>query len=187
MKRILYLLFAFSILSCSKKEEIISPDSIYNVGSVWEKQDGSKISFIDLKGKVIVTTMIFTSCKTACPRLTAEIKKIAKEVGKVDSDNIEYLLISVDPKTDTPTVMQAYLKNNQLDEKEWMFIRSNENDTREIANIMAVKYKEISPMEFSHSNIISVYSKKGTLAYQKEGLENDIQSTAKEIKKQLEL
>ncbi|MBD3906322.1 SCO family protein [Chryseobacterium sp. Ch-15] len=187
MKRLLYLLFAFSILSCSKKEEIISPDSIYNVSSVWEKQDGSKISFIDLKGKVIVTTMIFTSCKTACPRLTAEMKKIAKEVGKVDPDNIEYLLISIDPKTDTPEVMKAYLKTHQLDEKEWMFIRSNENDTREIANIMAVKYKEISPIEFSHSNIISVYSKKGTLAYQKEGLDNNIQSTAKEIKKQLEL
>lgn len=153
-------MFAFSILSCSKKEEIISPDSIYNLGSVWEKQDGSKISFIDLKGKVIVTTMIFTSCKTACPRLTAEMKKIAKEVGKVDPDNIEYLLISIDPKTDTPEVMKAYLKTHQLDEKEWMFIRSNENDTREIANIMAVKYKEISPIEFSHSNIISVYSKK---------------------------
>ena len=83
--------------------------------------------------------------------------------------------------------MKAYLKTHQLDEKEWMFIRSNENDTREIANIMAVKYKEISPIEFSHSNIISVYSKKGTLAYQKEGLDNNIQRTAKEIKKQLEL
>jgi len=187
MKRLLYLLSAFLILSCSKKEEMISPDSIYNVGSVWEKQDGNKISFIDFKGKVLVTTMIFTSCKTACPRLTAEMKKIENEVGKVSPDNIEYVLISIDPETDTPEVMKAYLKTHQLDEKEWMFIRSNENDTREIANIMAVKYKEISPIEFSHSNIISVYSKNGTLAYQKEGLDNDIQRTAKEIKKQLEL
>lgn len=187
MKRLLCLLLAFSILSCSKKEEIISPDSIYNVSSVWQKQDGNKISFIDFKGKVLVTTMIFTSCKTACPRLTVEMKKIAKEVGEVDSDNIEYLLISIDPKTDTPEVMKAYLKTHQLDEKKWMFIRSNENDTREIANIMAVKYKEISPIEFSHSNIISVYSKNGTLAYQREGLDSNIQLTAKEIKKQLEL
>ncbi|WP_346984591.1 hypothetical protein [Chryseobacterium sp. POE27] len=71
--------------------------------------------------------------------------------------------------------------------KKWTFIRSNEVDTRELANIMAVKYKEISPIEFSHSNIISVYSKKGTLAFQQEGLDTDNDAIVKEIRKQIEL
>ncbi|WP_435524483.1 hypothetical protein [Chryseobacterium indoltheticum] len=63
-------------------------------------------------------------------------------------------------KTDTPEVMKAYLKANKFDDKEWTFIRSSDENTRELANIMAIKYKEITPIEFSHSNIISVYSKK---------------------------
>ncbi len=178
---------AFAMLSCSKKAEEINPNSIYNVSSKWENQDGKKITFSDLKGKVLVTAMIFTSCKTACPRLTAEMRTIAQKVGKVDSEDIQYMLISIDPETDSPKVMKAYLEANKFDEKQWAFIRSNEADTRELANIMAVRYKEISPIEFSHSNIISVYSKKGILAYQKEGLDSSDDAVVNEIKKQIEL
>lgn len=174
-------------LSCSKKNEEISPDSIYNVSSKWEKQDGKTITLSDMKGKVLVTAMIFTSCKTACPRLTAEMRTISQKVGKTNPEDIQYVLISIDPKNDTPQVMKAYLDTNKFDEKQWTFIRSNEDDTRELANVMAVKYKEISPIEFSHSNIISVYSKKGTLAYQKEGLDSGDDDLVKEIKKQIEL
>jgi protein SCO1/2 len=175
------------IFSCSKKNETVSPDSIYNVSSKWERQDGEKISFSDLNGKVLVTAMIFTSCKTACPQLTAEMKSISEQVGKVDPNDIRYVLISIDPENDTPAVMKSYLANSHFNGKEWMFIRSNEQDTRELANIMAVKYKEISPIQFSHSNIISVYSKKGVLAFQKEGLNADNTAVVAAIKKQIEL
>lgn len=187
MKELLYILIALILFSCGKKIEPLKPDSIFNVDSEWEKQDGNKISLVDFKGKVIVTAMIFTSCKTACPRLTAEMRNISKKVGKVNPDEIQYVLISIDPETDTPEVMKAYLKTNQFDEKEWTFIRSNEEDTRELANIMAIKYKEISPIEFSHSNIISVYAKDGTLAFQKEGLDENSDVIVKEISKQIEL
>ena len=187
MKNLLYILLAMASLSCSKKNEEISPDSIYNVSSKWEKQDGKTITFSDMKGKVLVIAMIFTSCKTACPRLTAEMRTISQKVGKTNPEDIQYVLISIDPETDTPEVMKAYLKTNQFDEKEWTFIRSSEEDTRELANIMAIKYKEISPMEFSHSNIISVYAKDGTLAFQKEGLDENTEVIANEIRKQIEL
>lgn len=187
MKELLYFLIAFILFSCGKKIEPLRPDSIYNLDSDWERQDGKKISLSQLKGKVLVTAMIFTSCKTACPRLTSEMRNISRQVGKADPDEIQYLLISIDPETDTPEVMTAYLRSNHFDEKEWSFIRSNEDDTRELANVMAVKYKEITPIEFSHSNIISVYSKKGTLVFQKEGLDENTETIVKEIKNQIEL
>lgn len=176
-----------AICSCQQKNNDISPDSIYNVDIKWEQQDGKKVTFLDYQGKVLVTAMIFTSCKTACPRLTAEMRTISQKVGRVSSDEIQYMLISIDPETDTPKVMKAYLEANQFGSKEWIFIRGTEDETREIANIMAVKYKEISPVEFSHSNIISVYDKKGILAYQKEGLNVNTDATVNEIKKQLKL
>lgn len=61
----------------------------------------------------------------------------------------------------------------------------SEEDTRELANVLAVKYKKITPMDFSHSNIISVFSKSGVLAYQKEGLNIDINTTVDKIKEQI--
>ncbi|WP_419867988.1 SCO family protein [Chryseobacterium sp. CT-SW4] len=185
MKKLIYLLLALTVISCHKKNEEISPDSIYNVKTQWEQQDGKKITFSDLKGKVLVTAMIFTSCTTACPRLTAEMKNISRQVGEVDPDDIQYILITIDPENDTPEVMKKYLSNFKLNGKEWLFLRANEEDVRSLANVMAVKYKQISPVEFSHSNIISVYSKEGKLAFQKEGLNVEINETVNAVKKQL--
>jgi len=82
-------------------------------------------------------------------------------------------------------VMNSYLQANGFNGEEWLFIRSNEENTRTLANMMAIKYKKITPMEFSHSNIISVYSKDGILAYQKEGLNNDVEQTVENIKQQI--
>lgn len=187
MKKLLCFLLTMMLFSCNKKDEGIPADSIYNVDSKWETQDGNQISLAEFQGKVVVTAMIFTSCKTSCPRLTAEMRNISRKVGNVNAQNIQYVLISIDPETDTPEAMKAYLKTNNFDEKQWAFIRSNEENTRELANIMAVKYKEISPVEFSHSNIISVYAKNGTLAYQKEGLDENTETIATEIQKQIKL
>lgn len=187
MKNILCFLWALAAFSCSPKEESISPDSIYNVTSSWEKQDGSNVTFSDFNGKVVVTAMIFTSCKTACPRLTAEMSTISKLVGNVNPQDVQYVLISIDPENDRPPIMKAYLDANKLKVQQWTFIRGSEENTRALANVMAVKYKEISPMEFSHSNIISVYSRKGVLAFQKQGLSADTQMTANAIKQQIEL
>ncbi len=185
MKTIGLFVFSLMLIACQKQQTPIPEDSIFNMNAKWEQQNGKSLQLKDLQGKVMVTAMIFTSCKTACPRLTAEMRTISQKVGKVDPNKIRYVLISIDPETDTPSVMNSYLQANGFNGEEWLFIRSNEENTRTLANMMAIKYKKITPMEFSHSNIISVYSKDGILAYQKEGLNNDVEQTVENIKQQI--
>lgn len=187
MKNILCILLATLLLSCNQEKKTISPDSVYNIDSKWETQNGDQLQLKDLEGKVLVTAMIFTSCKTACPRLTAEMRTISQKAGITDPDKIRYVLISIDPETDTPAVMKDYLAANGFTGKEWLFLRGNEENTRALANVMAVKYKKITPIEFSHSNIVSVYSKEGILAYQKEGLDSDIDQMVEAVKNQIKL
>ena len=183
---IISLLSVFILGGCQKKQnENIDPDSIFNLQSSWEKPDGTEIKLEELKGKVLTMVMIYTSCKTACPRLTADMKDIESKVGKQNSDELQYVLVSIDPEHDTPERMRAFIKNNKLEGKQWVFLRGSEEDTRELANVLAVKYKKITPMDFSHSNIISVFSKSGVLAYQKEGLNIDINTTVDKIKEQI--
>lgn len=191
MKNLLqYLVSAFLSLiilnSCQEKSsENLDPNSIFNLNSKWEQADGTKIKLEDLKGKVLTMVMIYTSCKTACPKLTIDMKNIAQKVGHKDSDDLRYVLISIDPEHDTPERMRQFLKTYQLDSKQWVFLRSSEANTRELANVLAMKYKQISPMDFSHSNIISVYSKEGLLVHQKEGISIDIDKTVEAVKKEL--
>ncbi|QOR74434.1 SCO family protein [Cruoricaptor ignavus] len=186
MKFLKYLILSLTLIACQRKDHGIPADSLYQVSSKWETQNGEKIRLADFRGKVLVVSMIYTSCTTACPRLTAEMKALWQKVGVKDPERLQFVLISIDPKNDAPEAMQKHLETYGLAGSNWTFLRGSEADTRELANIMAVKYKEISPMEFSHSNIITVYAKDGRLAYQQEGLDKDSEEKlVKEIKNQL--
>ncbi len=57
-----------------------------------------------------------------------------------------------------------------MDGEEWTFLQGNVHTVQEFANVLSVKYKQIAPMDFSHSNIISVFDRQGVLIHQQEGL-----------------
>lgn len=188
-KFILLLLSIINFVACTKnenqqKKENLS-NSIFQLNSDWENQDGQKLKLAELNGKTLVMAMIYTSCKTACPRLTAEMREIEEKLGKYDSNKVRLVLISIDPKVDTPEKMKTYLKQNGFEGEQWLFLRSNDANTREFANVLSVKYKQISPIDFSHSNIISIFSDRGVLTLQKEGLDSDVTEIVNEVKKQL--
>ncbi len=148
----------------------ISELSIYNLPAKWTTQDGKDIEMIDLKGDVLVMVMIYTSCKAACPRLVADMRNIESRVPKKTKNNVKYVMVSIDPSVDTPETLKAFSIENQMVGSQWLFLRSTEENTREFAAVLAVNYKRIDPIDFSHSNIISVFNKKGELAFQQEGL-----------------
>lgn len=188
------VLILLTLQSCnSNKEEKIALDSktisdlsIYNLPSKWTNQEGTDIEMKDLNGKVIVMVMIYTSCKSACPRLVADMRNIESRLPENIKDNVKLVLVSIDPKVDTPERLKSFSIENKMEGKQWMFLRSTEENTREFAAVLAVNYKKISPLDFSHSNIISVFNAKGELAYQQEGLGVNSDETIKKITEEAE-
>jgi protein SCO1/2 len=178
------LFFAFQ--SCNKKETAtkekpISDLSIYNLPSKWTNQNGESIEMKDLRGKVLVMVMIYTSCKAACPRLVADMRNIESRLPEDIKENVQLILVSIDPEVDTPKRLKAFSVENKMEGEQWLFLRSTEENTREFAAVLAVNYKKIAPLEFSHSNIISVFNAEGELAYQQEGLGVNSDATIKKI------
>lgn len=164
-------------------EQAISEMSIYNLPSHWTNQEGEDVSFVDYRGKVLVTVMIYTSCQIACPRLVADMRTIKDRLGEDQLDKVKMLLISIDPKTDTPERLKAFAIENKMDQDPWVFLRSTEANTREFAAVLAVNYRKISPIDFSHSNIISVFNEKGELAFQQEGINVGPDAIVKQVEK----
>lgn len=154
----------------TKKEDGISELSIYNLPSKWTNQNNEEIQLKTLQGDVLVMVMIYTSCKTACPRLVADMRGIEEQIPADKKDEVTLVFVSIDPETDTPQRLKEFARENQMDSEKWVFLRGSEADTREFSAVLAINYKRISPMDFSHSNIISVFDRKGELAYQQEGL-----------------
>lgn len=156
-------------------------ESIFNLTSVWHTEEGNEIHLADLKGKVLVMVMIYTACKAACPRLVADMQNIERQVPPDKKTDVQYVLVSIDPKNDTPEKLKDFALKNMMDGKEWTFLQGNEQTVREFANVLSVKYKEISPLDFSHSNIISVFDHSGVLVHQQEGLGVDNKETLEAI------
>lgn len=176
MKNILLFLFSvLTILSCKENTEQTAQNkenansSIFLLDSKWQNQDAEELQLKDLKGKNLVMVMIFTSCRTACPVLVGDMKKIHAKIEKNKLKDTSLVLISIDPTNDTPEVLKKFAAERNMDSEPWIFLRSDEESTREFANVLAVKYKKISPIEFSHSNIISVFNRNGELVSQEEG------------------
>ena len=193
MKPFLFIASCLLMMACSRTAENdsgsagktttaeeINDMSIYQLTSTWETQDGEEITWKDLNGEVLVAVMIYTSCKMACPRLVADMKNLEKKVGKT-AKPVRYVLVSIDPETDIPARLKEFAAENGMEGKQWLFVRSTEDNTREFANVMAVKYARISPIDYSHSNIISVFDKGGTMIHQMEGLSVDNDEIAEAI------
>lgn len=199
MKNLKYILIAISLvaMSCNNavkdsedisennteasKSNVISDMSIYNLPSHWTTQDGADIELKELEGKVLAMVMIYTSCQAACPRLVADMRNIEKQIPNDKKDDVQYVFVSIDPETDTPERLKAFAKENQMEDDKWLFLRGSEEDTREFAAVLAVNYKQISPIDFSHSNIISVFNQGGELVHQQEGLGVDNKETIQAI------
>ena len=192
MKKIVAAILAlsFGFYSCKDSKEnttAISKDkpitnlSIYNLPSEWTNQDGKNIQLKDLKGNVLVMVMIYTTCKAACPRLVADMRDIESKLNENNKKNVKLILVSIDPETDTPKKLKAFSIANKMENEPWIFLRSTEESTREFAAVLAVNYKKISPMDFSHSNIISVFNPDGELIYQQEGLGVNTDETVNRI------
>lgn len=148
----------------------ISEESIFNLTTNWNTEEGKTIQLKDLKGKTLVMVMIYTSCKAACPRLVADMRNIEAQIPEEKIKNIQFVMVSIDPETDTPKKLKTFAKENDMDGSQWTFLQGSVSGVREFANVLSVKYKEISPIDFSHSNIISVFNVKGELIHQQEGL-----------------
>jgi protein SCO1/2 len=87
-------------------------------------QDERSFNHQSLRGGAWVTAFVFTHCRTTCPRLTAQMKKLQGRLSDVPS--ARFLSVSVDPRNDTPEVIKAYMTTNGLDETNWRFVTGSE-------------------------------------------------------------
>jgi len=72
-------------------------------------QDGQPVALKDYAGKVVVVFFGFTQCPDVCPTSLAELAQVMQKLGK-DADDVQVVLITVDPERDTPPVLGRYVK-----------------------------------------------------------------------------
>lgn len=98
--------------------------------------DGKELSQDDLKEKVWVADFIFTRCMGQCPFMIEKTKELQESF--MDSQDLRFVSISVDPQTDTPEVLKAYKEKHEIHSDQWLFLTA---DKKTIYDLVKSRFK----------------------------------------------
>jgi protein SCO1 len=96
-------------------------------------QDGKTVRFYDdlIKGKIVIISFIYTSCRDICPLTTARLAQVEERLGDVVGRDIFLISMTVDPENDTPHKLKQYAEAFSAGPG-WTFVTGKPEDVRAI-------------------------------------------------------
>jgi protein SCO1/2 len=114
------------------QQEMVDPEMLrigkgHRVGAFrFENQDGVWITDADMKGKISVVEYFFTTCKSICPIMNSQMKRIQKKF--TNQTDVRIFSFTVDPDTDTVAQMKRYASAHQAKAGQWHFLTGKKAD-----------------------------------------------------------
>lgn len=71
--------------------------------------NGQRVSLRDYRGKVVLLYFGYTHCPDMCPTTLAEVKYALSQLG-AQADDVQMIMVSVDPERDTPEILAEYVQ-----------------------------------------------------------------------------
>ncbi|MCD7033467.1 SCO family protein [Metabacillus sp. GX 13764] len=103
-------------------------------------QSGRPFDKKELENKVWIADFIFTSCKTVCPPMTANMRAL-QSMAEEKRIPIQIVSFSVDPDVDTPEKLKEFSRKFQVKENNWHFLTGYKNE--EISQFARDSFKTI--------------------------------------------
>lgn len=94
-------------------------------------QNGRKIHSKDLANKVFVAEYFFTTCKTICPVMTMQMKRVHD--AYINEDDVIILSFTVDPETDTVEQLKRYANKQGALSGKWHFLTGSKDSLYNLA------------------------------------------------------
>jgi protein SCO1/2 len=69
---------------------------------------GQPVSLSDFRDKVVVLYFGYTFCPDVCPTTLTDMKQVMQLLGK-KADDVQFIMVSVDPERDTPEKLAEYV------------------------------------------------------------------------------
>lgn len=87
-------------------------------------QAGRPVTGESLRGQVVVTSFIYTTCPDVCPTISARMASLGARVAadRRLASRVRLVSISVDPDHDTPAVLAEYAARFGADGERWRFL-----------------------------------------------------------------
>ncbi len=179
MKAFVYIILAFTLISCGGKktppastvtklpylgEPMFSsheengklvPDTIYPKIPAFSftNQDGKTVTEKTFDG-IYVADFFFTTCPTICPKMKAELLRVYEAFK--NEQRVKILSHTIDPDYDTVEVLHEYASRLQVTSDKWNFVTGDKDSIYGMADYYMVSAEEApnEPGGYVHSGAL---------------------------------
>ena len=127
---------------------------------------GAQVSLHDFRGKLVLLYFGYTFCPGICPTTLANVAQVLHQFG-ARANQVQLLMISVDPERDTPDRLAAYVPHFH---PSFIGLTGSATDVAAVAPLFGIYYeKQESTTATSywvdHSSTLMVIDKQGIMRF----------------------
>ncbi len=147
-----------------------SAPSLFELTFPLTDSDGRTRHLDELRGRPFVASMVYTSCTSVCPRITADLQRLERALPGDVRERTRFVLFSLDPERDTPAALRAFARDHGLDSTRWTLLAAGPDDMRTLAAVLDVRFRPDPGGEIAHSAVIVVAGGDGVIRHRQAGL-----------------
>jgi protein SCO1 len=117
-------------------------------------QDGRPVSLRQFRGRVVILTFMYTTCKDTCPLTATQIRGALDDLGRP----VPALAVSVDPANDTPARARSFLLQRGLAHDRMRFLLGSRAQLRPIWKAYGIQPQGSA---FDHTAYVLVIDRHG--------------------------
>lgn len=118
-----------SVVTVTKNGKRVEDTAWHRVGDFsLLNQEGQRVTWDSLKGKIVIADFFFTHCPTICPGLTLNMKRMAESihngqrVGDRTNKQVHFLSFSIDPERDSVERLKYWADKYQVNPQNWWLL-----------------------------------------------------------------
>ena len=138
-------------------------DSVYQLPLPLTDQHGRTTDWRQHRGQPQVVAMFYTSCQYICPLIVDSGKAVEHALMPAEQAKLGILLMSMDPKRDTPAALMSVAKERKLDPAHWSLASPRADDVRSVAGVLGVRYRQLADGEFNHTSALMLLDRDGRI------------------------
>jgi protein SCO1/2 len=146
---------------------------VYDLRISVTDQDGRSRLLESFRGHPVLITMFYAGCPNVCPLLTNDLERIDRLVPEPMRSSLHVVMVSFDAARDTPAVLTGIMRGRSLDPARWTLASAVEDDARELAAVLGIRYRKLDNGEFYHSTAIVLLDADGHVKVRSEGIGKD--------------
>ncbi|HTN93517.1 MAG TPA: SCO family protein [Gallionella sp.] len=116
-----------------------APVSIYDVPYNFINDSNETVHLSKWRGKPIILTMEYSECRFMCTTTFYKMKAVQAAADKKKM-NIDFVVVSLDPKNETPQTWHQYRISSDLDRSNWHLLIGSEANTQHLADLLGIRY-----------------------------------------------